>query len=30
MNAPRCTDEDYIQLLIAAPRTVSATEAARV
>lgn len=30
MNAPRCSDEDYIQLLIAAPRVVSATEAARV
>ncbi len=30
MNAPRCTDEDHIQLLIAAPRVVSATEAARV
>ena len=30
MNAPRCTDEDYIQFLIAAPRVVSATEAARV
>lgn len=30
MNAPRCCDEDYIQFLIAAPRTVSATEAARV
>lgn len=30
MNKPRCTDEDYIQLLIAAPDAVSATEAARV
>jgi len=30
MNAPRCLDEDYIQFLIAAPRAVSATEAARV
>jgi len=30
MNAPRCCDEDYIQFLIAAPRVVSATEAARV
>ncbi len=30
MNRPRCTDEDYIQLLIASPDAVSATEAARV
>lgn len=30
MNAPRCDDEEYIQSLIAAPRVVSATEAARV
>jgi len=30
MNAPRCSDEDYIQFLIASPRLVSATEAARV
>lgn len=30
MNAPRCSDEDYIQFLIASPRMVSATEAARV
>jgi len=30
MNAPRCCDEEYIQFLIAAPRVVSATEAARV
>ncbi len=29
MNAPRCSDEDYIQFLIASPRMVSATEAAR-
>lgn len=30
MNTPRCCDEDYIQFLIAAPRVISATEAARV
>ena len=30
MNAPRCSDEDYIQFLLASPRVVSATEAARV
>lgn len=30
MNAPRCSDEDYIQFLLASPRAVSATEAARV
>jgi putative transposase len=30
MSAPRCTDEDYIQFLIASPKVVSCTEAARV
>jgi hypothetical protein len=30
MSAPRCTDLDYIQYLIASPRTVTCTEAARV
>jgi len=30
MNTPRCTDEEYIQFLLASPRMVSATEAARV
>ena len=30
MNAPRCTDEDYIQFLLATPKACSATEAARV
>jgi hypothetical protein len=30
MNAPRCREEDYIQFLLASPRAVSATEAARV
>jgi putative transposase len=30
MNKPRCTDTDYINFLVAAPQTVSATEAARV
>ena len=30
MNEPRCGEEDYIQFLLAAPRVVSATEAARV
>ncbi len=30
MNAARCSDEDYIQFLLASPRMVSATEAARV
>ena len=30
MNAPRCTDDDYIQFLIASPKAVSCTEAARV
>jgi hypothetical protein len=30
MNAPRCSAEDYIQFLLATPKTCSATEAARV
>jgi DDE superfamily endonuclease len=30
MNPPKCSDEDYINFLIATPRSVSATEAARV
>ncbi|MBV8076718.1 MAG: transposase [Planctomycetaceae bacterium] len=30
MNTPRCTDESYIQFLIASPGPVSCTEAARV
>src|SRR4051812_9577042 len=30
MNAPRCTDQDYIQFLIASPGPVTCTEAARV
>lgn len=30
MNPPKCSDEDYINFLIATPRHVSATEAARV
>ncbi|HWE39362.1 MAG TPA: IS701 family transposase, partial [Isosphaeraceae bacterium] len=30
MSAPRCRDLDYIQSLIASPRTVTGTEAARV
>jgi len=30
MNPPKCSDEDYINFLIATPRVVSATEAARV
>ena len=30
MNAPRCRDLDYIQFLVASPRTYSCTEAARV
>src|SRR5947208_11959806 len=30
MNAPRCTDQDYIQFLIATPGPVTCTEAARV
>jgi putative transposase len=30
MNAPRCTDEHYIQFLLATPKVCSATEAARV
>lgn len=30
MNAPRCTDTDYIAFLVATPRAVSCAEAARV
>jgi hypothetical protein len=30
MNPPKCSDEDYINFLIATPRSVSATDAARV
>ena len=30
MNLPKCADDDYINFLIAAPRHVSATEAAKV
>ncbi len=30
MSAPRCRDIDYIQYLVASPRTVTCTEAARV
>src|SRR5262245_42556869 len=30
MNRPRCTDADYINFLVATPRAVSGTEAARV
>jgi hypothetical protein len=30
MNAPRCTDTDYIDFLVATPRAVSCVEAARV
>jgi DDE superfamily endonuclease len=30
MNRPRCTDTDYIDFLVATPRAVSGTEAARV
>jgi hypothetical protein len=30
MNPPKCTDEDYINFIIATPRSVTATEAARV
>jgi putative transposase len=30
MNAPRCDELDYIQFLVATPRTCSCTEAARV
>lgn len=29
MNRPRCTDTDYIDFLVASPRVVSGTEAAR-
>lgn len=30
MNPPKCSDEDYINFLVASPRQVSATEAAKV
>src|SRR5205823_3690785 len=30
MNPPKCSDDDYINFLIATPRSVSATEAAKV
>ena len=30
MNAPKCQPEDYINFLVASPRVVSGTEAARV
>lgn len=30
MNPPKCSDEDYINFVIATPRVVTATEAARV
>ncbi len=30
MNPPKVTDEDYINFIIATPRTVTATEAERV
>lgn len=30
MNKPRCTDEDYLNFLVATPHAVSGTEAARV
>ncbi len=30
MNPPECSDEDYINFVIATPRQVTATEAARV
>ena len=30
MNPPKCSDEDYINFIIATPRIVTATEAARV
>src|ERR687885_374888 len=30
MNAPKCQPQDYIDFLVAAPRVVSGTEAARV
>jgi hypothetical protein len=30
MNAPKCTAQDYIDFLVASPRAVSGTEAARV
>jgi hypothetical protein len=30
MNPPKCSDEDYINFVVATPRSVSATEAAKV
>jgi putative transposase len=30
VNAPKCSDDDYIDFVIATPRSVSATEAAKV
>ncbi len=30
MNSPKCSDDDYINFVIATPRSVSATEAAKV
>ena len=30
MNVPKCSDTDYINFLVASPRAVSGTEAARV
>ena len=30
MNSPKCTDEDYVQYLLATPHVVSAVEASRV
>ena len=30
MNPPKCSDDDYINFVIASPRSVSATEAAKV
>src|SRR5437868_14810532 len=30
MNPPKCSDDDYINFVIATPRSVSATEAAKV
>ena len=29
MNPPKCSDDDYINFVIATPRSVSATEAAK-
>jgi putative transposase len=30
VNPPKCSDDDYINFVIATPRSVSATEAAKV